>query len=79
MGDFFISETFWLYATNGALGIVTLVCCAVVGWCMVKDIRQRGSRKEDESRVPEDYLVGLKDLGIAVEDARKKVDESQVV
>jgi hypothetical protein len=77
MGGFFVSETFWLHATNGALGVATLACCVVIGWCIVKDFRQRARQKKQELRVPKDYLAGLKRLGIAVGGRRKKADESR--
>jgi hypothetical protein len=71
------SEMFWLLLVNVVLGLAVLVCCLIIGWYVIRDIRQRARQKRDESRVPKDYLSGLKDLGITMNDGGKKIDESQ--
>jgi hypothetical protein len=39
-------ETIWLTLTNLALGIVTLVCIALVVRAILKDLRRRSSDKK---------------------------------
>jgi len=71
--------TFWLNLTNAGLGIVTLVCCVVVGRALFQDIATR-MRERSAARAgtkPELFShpqVGLTlaDGGEPIEDAKKK-------
>ena len=38
-------QTFWLNAANLGLGVVTLICLAVLGYGVVKDMLDRGRRR----------------------------------
>jgi hypothetical protein len=71
------SDTFWLIAANIVLGLVILICCVVIGWYVMRDIRHRAKQKKEESLVPKDHLAGLKDLGITLNDGGEKIDETK--
>ena len=46
-------QTFWLNAANLGLGVVTLICLAVLGYGVVKDMLDRGRRRRAVGRALE--------------------------
>ena len=43
------SQTLWLNIVNLSLGLVTLVCCAAIGYGLFQDVRER-ARKRSTAR-----------------------------
>jgi hypothetical protein len=79
MSGLTIAMTFWLLATNLFLGAVVLICCALMGWHVLRDLqRQRISRRE-WAQVPKDYLSSLADLGVALSGTGERIDEMEEV
>ena len=78
MFDNFNSETFWLNATNAVLGLVTVVCLAIVGRVAFKEIYERVVAKRSRIPLEEDsHAFNLADLGITMADGGVRVDELQ--
>ncbi len=71
-------STIWLLATNVLLGAAVLVCCAMIGWNVLSDVRRKRTDRREEKSVPVDYLESLKDLGVSVS-AREQIDEMEQV
>ena len=75
MTGFLIPKTFWLLATNVLLGLAVIVCCVMIVWYLMRDIKRHRKEKKEESLVPPDYLKGLEDLGVTMPDGGEKIDE----
>ena len=77
MFDIFNSETFWLDATNVMLGLVTVICVAIVGRVAFKEIR---ARVISHARIPlaqDSHAFNLADLGITMADGGMRIDETK--
>jgi hypothetical protein len=70
-------DAFWLIAANLFLGLITLSCFAFLAFSVIKDLHLRSRRKREEARVPNDHLSGLKNLGIAILNERREIDEME--
>jgi hypothetical protein len=70
-------DAFWLVVANLLLGLITLSCFAFLAYSVIKDLRLRSRRKREVARVPDDYLSGLKDLGITILKEEQKIDEME--
>ena len=70
-------DAFWLIVANLLLGLVILSCCAFLAVSIINELRHRSRRKKEEALVPDDYLSGLKNLGITVPDERSEIDEME--
>lgn len=74
-------ETFWLNATNIALGIVTFVCLFVVGFVSFREVRERVRARV---RLTEDDHAFLHtELGLTMADGGERLavpppDESNI-
>lgn len=75
MIDLSIPKTFWLLATNVLLGLAVIVCCVMIVWYLIRDMKRHKKEKKEESLVPPDYLKGLKDLGVTMQDGGERIDE----
>lgn len=78
MFDLLDPETMWLNITNGVLGLVTVVCVAVVAYVAVKEILARSAAR---ARIPveaDTHVFQLEDLGITMADGGEKIDESRL-
>ena len=73
------STTIWFLATNVLLGAAVLVCCALIGWNVLSDIKRLKKERRDEASVPDDYLESLKDLGVTVSASKEQIDEMEQV
>src|SRR5512140_1307053 len=73
--DIFDPETMWLNITNIALGVMTLLCVAVVGWGVFSELLDRVKAKAALLSEPDDHSFALHDLGLTMADGGKKVDE----
>jgi hypothetical protein len=71
MGAWLHSETLWLDLTNVALGVVTLVCLAVIAAGVVQEVlgRLRSRAAQDDAHV----LVSP-ELGITMADGGRRID-----
>ena len=72
MFDFNDPSTLWLNITNIVLGLVTAICCAVVGKGVYQDIRAR-LRKRVPVRI-DDHAFMMPELGITMADGGERVD-----
>jgi hypothetical protein len=72
MFDFNDPNTFWLNVTNVILGLVTLICCVVVGRGVYQDIRAR-LRKRAPVTV-DDHTFIIPELGITMADGGKRLE-----
>jgi hypothetical protein len=71
-------NTFWLNVTNVALGTVTLVCCFVVGYGVVQEIRKRTCEYKTKNVKTDDHRLFLTNLGITMADGGERIDEKQL-
>jgi len=66
-------QTYWLNLTNIVLGLVTLVCCVVIGRAVFKELfateRKRAHVEAD------DHAFALDGLGLTMADGGEKVEE----
>ena len=77
MVAFLKPDAFWLILANLLLGLITLSCFAFLVLSIIKDLRIRSRRKREESLVPDDYLSGLKDLGVTILSEEREIDEME--
>jgi hypothetical protein len=68
-------DTLWLITVNVLLGLAIIVCSVMIAWSFLNEIRSHRKKRKDEAKVPDDYLKGLKDLGVTLPDGGKKIDE----
>jgi len=68
-------KTIWLLLTNLVLGLVVVVCGAMIVWCLARDVQQRRREESEELLVPGDYLDGLENLGVTLPDGGERIDE----
>lgn len=80
-----MSETFWLNATNLALGVVVLICAFVVTGAVVREVVARTHKRAKLSRELDrdmrqlvadfdDHAFLDTDLGITMADGGEKID-----
>lgn len=75
MIGFISPDTLWLISVNILLGLAIIVCSVMIAWSFLHEIRSHRKKRKDEAKVPHDYLMGLKDLGVTLPDGGKKIDE----
>jgi hypothetical protein len=69
-------NTFWLNVTNIALGLVTLICCAVVGYGVLQEVLVRyRHRKLVEA---DDHAFLATDLGLTMADGGERIEKSSL-
>ena len=68
-------DTLWLISVNILLGLAIIMCSVLIAMNFLKEIKKRKRQKSDQSKVPDDYLNGLKDLGVTMPDGGEKIDE----
>jgi hypothetical protein len=78
MFDLIDPNTFWLNVINVTLGTVTLVCCIVVGYGVVQEIRKRNRGYKTNHVKTDDYRMFLTNLGITMADGGERIDEKQL-
>jgi hypothetical protein len=80
-----VSETYWLSATNIALGAIVLICAFVVAGAIVKEVTARRLRRAQMTREIErdmrtlsaefdDHAFVDPELGITMADGGEKID-----
>jgi hypothetical protein len=78
MFDLIDPNTFWLNVTNVTLGAVTLVCCIVVGYGVVQEIRKRICEYKTNHFKTDDYRLFLTNLGITITNGGERIDKKQL-
>jgi hypothetical protein len=68
-------NTFWLNVTNIALGIITLICCAAVGYGVLQEVRVRQRKRKSNLVEADDHSLIVTDLGITMADGGLPVKE----
>lgn len=69
-------DTFWLTATNIALGLVTLVCLVVLGRGLFLDLKARLATRRARLAVPvDDHAFVVPMLGVTMADGGERVDK----
>ena len=76
MFDLSDPKMIWLILTNMVLGIVTLVCCVVVGYGVVQELLARISKSKTTPVASDDHAFLTPDLGVTMADGGKRVDTS---
>jgi len=76
MTDWSDPQTLWVNLTNLGLGLVTLVCCIVVGVSIVREIRAKARAKARAAAWEDDHAFAVPGLGWTMADGgeRKKGD-----
>ena len=78
MCDLIDPNTFWLNVTNVALGIGALVCCIVVGYGVVQEIRKRTREYKTKHVKIDDHRLFLTNFGITMADGGERIDKKQL-
>ena len=73
---FSISEELWLDITNALLGVVTIICIAVVGRVAFREISERVAARKRVPLAHDTHAFNLADLGITMADGGERLDES---
>ncbi len=66
-------QTFWLNVTNVGLGVVTLVCCLIVGRALVGEIGARMKARAQALRQADGHAFVHPELGLTMADGGEKV------
>ena len=74
--EFFDPKTVWINLTNIALGLVTLVCVAMVAWGVAAEVADRLRRRLAVFR-NDHHAFSVPELGLTMADGGEKVDEEQ--
>ena len=72
-------NTFWLNVTNIALGVVTLICCVVVGYGIVQEVLVRVRKRRASLVESDDHSLLVTDLGITMADGGVPVQKKPLV
>ncbi len=67
-------EAFWLNVTNIALGVVTVVCIAAVGWVVLQEVVQRVRGRVPSLAVQDDHAFVIPALGLTMADGGERLD-----
>ncbi len=70
-------ETLWLTATNIVLGLVTLVCCIVIAYGLIMELKGRlAARRERLAVHADDHAFVLPLLGVTMADGGERLDKN---
>jgi hypothetical protein len=64
---------FWLNVINILLGVVTLICCIVVGSSVVREILERVHARKPALAEFDDHALHVSDLGITMADGGERL------
>lgn len=70
-------RTFWLNVTNIALGVITGVCCLVLGKALFQEIMERVRGDKREKVQLDDYSYITPELGLTMADGGERVDKNR--
>ncbi len=65
-------QTLWLNITNIALGVVTVVCFAVVGWGALTEVVKRLRVRWGLAAESDDHAFAIPGLGVTMADGGKR-------
>lgn len=71
--EIFDPKTIWVNLTNIALGLVTLIACAIVAWGVASELYERAKKRVRTTA--DDHSFAIPELGLTMADGGKKVDE----
>jgi hypothetical protein len=72
-------KMFWLNITNIVLGIVTLVCCVIVGYGIVQEVLVRIRKSKTTPITSDAHAFLVPGLGITMADGGKRIDKASPV
>ena len=75
MFDISDPKTYWLNITNIGLGLVTLVCCLVVGRALFRDIAERIKARSHGPIEADDHAFMHPQLGLTMADGGEKTEQ----
>lgn len=67
-------ETFWLNVTNISLGVVTLVCCAILAHAIYQEVRVRMRKRATEQLPVDDHAFLMPEVGFTMADGGERLD-----
>jgi hypothetical protein len=76
---FAYDEVFWLNVTNLVLGLVTLSCVLVIGYAVIKEIRERARATARVTENADDHAFVVTGLGITMADGGEKLDSNEML
>lgn len=65
-------ETFWLNVTNISLGVVTLVCCAILAYAIYQEVRVKMRKRATEQLPLDDHAFLIPKLGFTMADGGER-------
>jgi hypothetical protein len=68
-------EMLWLITINILLGLAIILCIVLVVLNLTREVRSNRKKRKAVAQVPDNYLAGLKDLGVTLPDGGKRIDE----
>jgi hypothetical protein len=71
-------NTFWLNVTNIGLGLITLVCVAVVGYGVVQEVLVRIRKTRTVFAEDDDHAFAVSGLGLTMADGGERIDKKPV-
>ena len=78
---FAYDEVFWLNVTNLILGLVTLSCLLVIGYAVIRELREHARATARAAERVDDHAFVVTGLGVTMADGGEKLgaDEMLVV
>ena len=76
---FTYNEVFWLNVTNLVLGLATLICLVVIGYAVLRDIRERVRAHATESEKVDDHAFVIDGLGVTMADGGERLGNDEML
>jgi hypothetical protein len=76
MFDISDPNTFWLNVTNIGLGIITLICVAVVGYGVLQEVLIRVRKRQ--AIEADDHAMLVPELGLTMADGGERIEKSNL-
>lgn len=76
---FAYDEVFWLNVTNLVLGLVTLSCLLVIGYAVLKEIRERVRAGAAATEKADDHAFVITGLGVTMADGGEKLGSDEML
>lgn len=76
---FAYDEVFWLNVTNLVLGLVTLSCLLVIGYAVLKEIRERVKASAAATEKADDHAFVITGLGVTMADGGEKLGSGEML
>lgn len=70
MGD---PQTVWLNVTNIVLGLITLICCVIIGKTVLEEFRGRAAQKSEVA----DDVFAHGELGLTMADGGERLEKEK--